>query len=233
MSTLYQPVSDAVAQIVTTIGLLACCVAFSCLGLWQINRSHEKQVIEDRLDASLTAAPIELQADAQPFSRVRVSGRFDPETLFFIDNRVFQGRPGFEVIQAFDTHGGARLLVDRGWTETTEAHELLAPTGAIEIIGLLLPDFGAGLTFGQTPEESWPMRLQTLDLETMSRVAETNFSDLLKLRAHEPGALQVQAFELPMSSSRHMGYAVQWFGLAFAAVVIWSLLARQHWKQRA
>lgn len=213
------------------MGLLACCVAFSSLGIWQINRSHEKQRIEERLATATTAAPIRLQAGAQSFSRVRASGRFDPEILFFIDNRVFQGRAGFEVIQAFNTRDGLRLLVDRGWTETTDTRAHLAPTESIEIIGLLLPDFGAGLTFEETPAQSWPMRLQTLDLETMVRLAKTNFSDLLKLRAHEPGALRVQSFELPMGSSRHKGYAVQWFGLAIAAVVIWVLLARKHVRQ--
>lgn len=220
--------SDIRAPILITLGLLACCATFSSLGIWQINRSHEKQLIENRLDTSLTAAPSDLQLDSQSFSRVRASGRFDPETLFFIENRVLQGRPGFEVIQAFDSHDGVRLLVDRGWIDTTQTREHLAPTEAIEVIGLLLPDFGTGLTFGETPKHSWPMRLQTLNLETMTRVAETNMNSLLKLRAHEPGALQVQAFELPMGSSRHMGYAVQWFGLAIAAIVIWVLLARKH-----
>ena len=228
------------AQFLITLILLACCALFASLGYWQTTRADGKRLIEEQLVASYASAPSELRAEAAAFSRIRARGQFNPQFQFLIENRVRNGQPGYEVIQAFDTADGLRLLVDRGWTGTNawraRGKVAPAPSEDVEVIGLLLPDFGAGVTFEnsstENPVKSWPAHLQTLDLETMTRMAEANIPHMLKLRNGEPGALGAQAFELPMSSERHTAYAVQWFGLALTAIIIWILLARRQFARR-
>ena len=223
------------AQILITLILLACCALFASLGYWQMTRADGKRGIEEQLAASYASAPSELRAQSAPFSRIRAHGQFNPQFQFLIENRVHSGQPGYEVIQAFDTANGLRLLVDRGWTGANTGIAR-PPSEDVEVIGLLLPDFGAGVNFEtastKKPLTSWPAHLQTLDLETMTSMTEANIPHMLKLRNGEPGALSVQAFELPMGSARHTAYAVQWFGLALAALIIWIVLARRQFARK-
>ena len=228
------------AQFLITLILLACCVLFASLGYWQMTRADGKRLIEEQLAASYASAPSELRAQSAPFSRIRAHGQFNPQFQFLIENRVHSGQPGYEVIQAFDTADGLRLLVDRGWTGTnagrTQGDAPPAPSEEVEVIGLLLPDFGVGVTFEaeltKKPIKAWPAHLQTLDLETMTSMTDANIPHMLKLRNGEPGALSVHAFELPMGSARHTAYAVQWFGLALAALIIWIVLARRQFARK-
>ena len=223
------------AQFLITLILLACCVLFASLGYWQMTRADGKRLIEEQLAASYASAPSELRAQSAPFSRIRAHGQFNPQFQFLIENRVHSGQPGYEVIQAFDTANGLRLLVDRGWTGANTGIAR-PPSEDVEVIGLLLPDFGVGVTFEaeltKKPIKAWPAHLQTLDLETMTSMTDANIPHMLKLRNGEPGALSVQAFELPMGSARHTAYAVQWFGLALAALIIWIVLARRQFARK-
>lgn len=185
------------------------------------------------------SAPATWSLDSSPFSRVSIRGRYDQQHIFFIDNRIHLGRPGVAVIQAFAADNGERLLIDRGWMSLPDRQSQLippaSPVNEVEIVGLLLPDFGVGFTLeANEPEPSeaaGPMLIQQLDLKFISGLADTEPQYLLRLRGGEPGALITQPFELPMGSQRHLAYAVQWFGLALASIIIWVYLARRHLKK--
>lgn len=197
--------------------------------------------METRLEASLTSAPEALLKGSKPFTRVRVRGRYDLSHLFFIDNRVHLGEPGAQVIQAFRSTSGQGVLIDRGWISVPDRlfalTPLVTPVDEVEVVGLLLPDFGVGLSLESGQPEptrlAEPMLLQQLDIKLMSRLANTERAYLLRLRGGEPGALTTKPFELPMRSERHYAYAVQWFGLALASIIIWLHLARRYLKDRS
>ena len=229
------------AQLGITLGLFACCAVFCALGYWQVTRAEEKRLIETHLEASLTSAPEALSRDSKVFSRVRVRGRYDPSHLFFIDNRIHLGQPGVEVVQAFQSRSGQRLLIDRGWMSVPDRLFPIIPPATpedeVEIIGLLLPDFGVGFTLESSQpslvDPVGPILVQQFDLEFMSGLANTEPEYLLRLRGGEPGALTTLPFTLPMGSQRHLAYAVQWFGLAVASIIIWLYLARKHLTKRS
>ena len=229
------------SRLVATVFLLSCCAAFVSLGVWQLSRAEEKRLIEDGLRTSLIAATQEWHQHSQAFTRVRVRGRFDPEQVFFIDNRIHLGEPGVQVVQAFDTHAGARLLVDRGWMPHPDRRVAIkspaTPTAQVEIVGLLLPDFGTGPQFDDgerdMADHQWSRRLQQLSLKRMRILANVQHEHLLRMRVGEPGALTVMPFELPVSADRHLGYAVQWFGLALASIIILMGLARKYSCKKA
>ncbi len=187
------------------------------------------------------SAPTPWSADSTPFSRVSVRGSYDASQMFYVDNRVYRGQPGVQVIQAFESTSGRRLLVDRGWMSFPDRQSQPppppSPADEVEIIGLLLPDFGVGFSLESRrldPRESLrPLRIQQLDLKFIGELADTESQYQLRLRNAEPGALTTQPFALPMGSERHLAYAVQWFGLALAAIIIWLFLVRRHLSRRS
>ncbi len=238
MKRLYVNTLPASSVIVVGLLLLACCALFTSLGAWQLSRADDKRSIEAQLQASLTKAAEDWHVRTATFTRVRVQGRFDAERMFLIDNRTRLGEPGVQVVQPFETKDGQRLLVDRGWMPNPNRQSMRAPStpkSEIEIIGLLLPDFGVGPRLGDahsTADDPWPRLLQQLDLERMGELADARRTSILRLRGGEPGALIAQPFELPMGADRHFGYAVQWFALALTSIILTLILAYRTRRKR-
>ncbi len=113
------------------------------LGFWQIDRGAQKRTIEDARLASYGALPVDEAhlMDAPAFSSARVEGRYDGERQFLVDNRSQRGMAGYAVVTPFDSVGGRRLLVDRGWVAApasrSELPDVPPPSGVVKIVGTL------------------------------------------------------------------------------------------------
>src|SRR3982751_1367641 len=76
------------------------------LGQWQLRRAAEKEAIEQRIAARAKEPPLRLDgagasaadADALEFRQVLVRGEFLPGWTLYLDNRPYEGKPGFHVI---------------------------------------------------------------------------------------------------------------------------------------
>src|SRR5687768_2143218 len=78
------------------LGALGCAAGIA-LGNWQSGRAEEKR----------TAARVE---------RVVVRGQFLHQHTLLLDNRLRQGRPGYEVLTPLALEDGrTHVLVNRGW----------------------------------------------------------------------------------------------------------------------
>lgn len=90
------------------------------LGQWQTGRAQQKTAILEQQERALKAAPItptssELDLKVDEYRRIDIVGRWDPESVVYIDNRQFNGRPAVQVIQGFVPNGKSfQIPVDRG-----------------------------------------------------------------------------------------------------------------------
>jgi surfeit locus 1 family protein len=98
------------------------------LGVWQWNRSLEKQAIfaaierqasqtagrEETLGRSLPWQPGQ-SAQALDRKEVIIQGRWLSDTTFYLDNRLLNGRPGVHVITAVQLSDQSLVWVNRGW----------------------------------------------------------------------------------------------------------------------
>ena len=101
---------------------------FVQLGYWQWHRAQAREASwrnfargADQVVALDSAATGTLPL----YQRVRVQGTFDSAHQFLLDNRSFQGRPGYEVLTPLTRAGAATLLVDRGWVPFTASRRQL------------------------------------------------------------------------------------------------------------
>ena len=70
----------------------------------------------------------------------------------------------------------------------------------------------------------WPKLIQNLQIDDLQQqVGQPIFPYVVRLDAGMPGAYQTewQVFAVGFGPERHIAYAVTWFTLAFALVVIW------------
>ena len=215
--------------IVVTLGL-----AFLLnLGFWQLDRAEEKRTILAEIDSRQTSEPLTLeQLDSKEdkgYFKVKFSGRFLAEPQFLLDNKIRKGQPGFEVIQGFSTQNRI-ILVNRGWIPLprlrADLPEVPTPADPQTIIGEVnLPSEAIVLREDQLPvEEISQFVIQAID---MPKLAEYFASQDIQI---EPWIVRQEGEDafftrtwvnVSMPPERHTSYAVTWFGLAIALIIIY------------
>jgi surfeit locus 1 family protein len=202
------------------------------LGFWQLGRSEQKQALLDQY-ARGQQSQLELTAEnahtLPRYQRVAVTGRYDPSHQILLDNMPSHaGQPGYRVLTPMQTAAGW-LLVDRGWLpmgrSRAELPDISVSADERSITGTIddLPRPGIELdTPAIDASVPWPRVLnfpKHPDLEQQLR--RPLLPGVLLLDASLPdGYGRVWEAHIGVSPQRHIGYAIQWFALAAAAVII-------------
>lgn len=207
------------------------------LGVWQLHRADYKRHLQAEYDQyqNEPAAPLasEMRAVAAlQFHRLRVHGWYEGDRQILIDNRIHQGRPGYEVLTPFHIDGGpVRILVNRGWVAAGSDRKppaIDAPTEAVEVTGVAMVPVPPGLVLGDVhpPGPNWPATWQYLDMGDYARMV--NFPVLPVVLLLDPdspaGGFVRQWARLDTGIQTHQGYALTWFSLAAALVAIYILV---------
>lgn len=217
---------------------------FSGLGVWQLGRAKQKramleqvaQVLHDRQPRPLADAA--QHARAQEFDWAAGSGRFAPGPAVLLDNQTHQGQAGVRAYRVFvPDAGGAPLLVDLGW-QPLDAQRQLPPVPALadthRVAGLLAPPPSAGLLRAPAQAQANGDLLAVV-LDPAALAAPLRQPALaqrvLKLDPALPVGFPRDLDVLPntLPPERHLGYAVQWFGLALAVLITAGVLT---WRRR-
>ena len=220
----------------TTLLTLLMLPALLGLGRWQLQRAAEKRVVQARFAAEQAAVPRDLaQLPAVPaqYARVRMRGHYDNAHSFLLDNRMWHGRFGYEVLTAFvPADAGRAVLVDRGWVAGDPARlqrpQIAAVEGEVDLTGSVYRDT-ARFHFVDNPHEThWPKLIENLRMDDLQQqFAAPIFPFVVRLDAAMPGAYRTewQVFPNGFGPERHIAYAVTWFALAAILAVIWCLLS--------
>ena len=210
------------------------------LGLWQIDRGHEKQAIIDQHTAALNAGPTPLrqslldQRSLHQDDRVEVAGHFSADNYLLIDNQIFAGRVGYHVVALLEVDAlRARVPVNLGWVPIPGRRDLLPaielPSGPLHVQGRVnLPAERPFLLSEQRFETQLPQRIQYLELTPLSETLQLELAYFTILLDETADFGFERDWPVVVSEPhRHYAYAVQWFGLAIAALVIFIIASRR------
>lgn len=222
-------------RLVPTLAVLVLLPCLIGLGLWQLERGRGKAALEARVQAMSEQAPVPLSEALRDtaslqYRAVTAEGEFVPALQHLLDNRLDHGRPGYEVLVPLRLASGDYLLVNRGWVAAApdrRSHPQPAvPEGPVRLEGHLRPAPERGLYLGEG--EMAPRAnavVQYVDLPALRRGLDGHLLDpvlyLSPASAHGLGPREWVIAAMP--SSRHYGYALQWFSLALALVVLYVL----------
>lgn len=202
------------------------------LGEWQMRRAAEKEAIEQRISEREKAQPLRLEgisagpadADALEFRPVAVRGEFLPGWTIYLDNRPYQGKPGFHVITPLKIEGSGRhILVARGWiardvADRSRIPEIATPAGVVEIRGTVRRHAGRLLQLGQPAPLKPGAIVQNLDPAQLAQASGLEFEPFIVEQAGKAKDGLVRDWPRPsVGMDRHFGYAFQWFALAATA----------------
>jgi surfeit locus 1 family protein len=204
------------------------------LGFWQLTRAEEKRQLLAvyQYQRELPAIPLtELDAKTNnTYRTIRIEGVYERDTYWLLDNRSRNGKVGYEVIMPLLSTKG-RILINRGWIEApllrTELPQIDTPIGNVEIEGYLYPLSLNALINNSASDlaRAWPKRVLQLDQATVEKALAVDVYPLwLRITDTSPGALVTQWSVINTQPEKHVGYAVQWFALAFALVMLYGWL---------
>ena len=197
------------------------------LGVWQIDRGYNKKELENTFLERQSQPVKEIKYNAflesDLYRNVVLEGKY-LEKVFFLDNKIHNGKPGLKVFSPFETTNNNLVLVSRGWIELEDRSKL--PTinttkNVLKLQGVLRPesqDFV--LKNEEMNNRNNPILLQTINLSELSNFLGKPLSPyILELSELSESAFVKTWQPINLSSFRHFGYAVQWFGLAVVLIV--------------
>lgn len=187
------------------------------LGLWQVRRMDWKRDLLAMIDARIAAPPIDLSILPAPdpvtdrYRAVSVSGTTTGEDLLFLTGKKGVGA-GYEVIAAFETAQGRRVMVDLGFIPES-LRDTPRPGAAMHITGNLVwpdeqdsytpaPDKGLRLWFARDVA-SMSLFLQTEPVLVVARTAQGSGAAIVPVPVNTSG--------IP---NNHRQYASTWFTLS-------------------
>ena len=197
------------------------------LGQWQIGRAQYKENLQQRFDAQTRAPAVSIggqpvERDGILFRRVEVRGEFVPQHTVFVDNRMYQHRPGLYVATPLRIAGSQRyVLVNRGWVPGNRDRsppQVSTPAGEQVVQGIAV---------------AYSERY----LELSAQVAEGSIRQNLVLeRYRQETGFELQPFVIQQDSvasdglvrvwsrpdlgrNTHLAYAFQWYALSLAILI--------------
>ena len=216
----YMPAS----LIVATLALLI------SLGFWQLDRADEKRAIEDKI-AIANSANVELVVSTEllkdkEYYHVRLQGSYVDDKQFIYDNQIVDQISGYYVLTPFVLNGDSKtILINRGFIAWNGRRDKLADIGVedelTEVkVQISKPVKRMELKAVEITAE-FPVLIQAIDLDVMSAIASLDFISVVGLLSPEYENGFVRQWE-PYTGSieRHVGYAIQWFLMAFVLAFI-------------
>jgi len=220
--------------IVATLALLI------SLGFWQLDRADEKRAIEDKI-AIANSANVELVVSTEllkdkEYYHVRLQGSYVDDKQFIYDNQIVDQISGYYVLTPFVLNGDSKtVLINRGFIAWNGRRDKLADIdveGEITEVKVQIskPVKRMELKASEISGE-FPVLIQALDLDAMSAIASIDFVSVVGLLSPESSNGFVRRWE-PYTGSieRHIGYAIQWFLMAFVLAFIGIRLALKQRK---
>ena len=215
-----------------TLATLVLLAVFVSLGRWQWQRGQAKQAVwsEFERNAPARAAGARELATLERFAHVSLSGRFLPRQQFLLDNRSHAGQPGYEVLAPFVLSDGTTILVNRGWVPFTGYRERLPDVALAEAPSRVvtgrtdeLPT--AGLASGRASPETgpaWPKLTSFPTREELERALDRKLERRVLLLDANVADGYVREWTPPgLAPSRHLSYAIQWWGFATVLLVLY------------
>jgi surfeit locus 1 family protein len=219
----------------TTLLAIVLIALLVSLGRWQLHRAAEKRVLFDSFAAGSGAArSIELDTPKLPrYSQVEAVGHYDDTRQILIDNMVNVERAGYFVMTPFALRDGGWVLVNRGWIPLGKSRRdrpaIPVAAGERRIRGradnLPSPGIRMGVPAALAPPypvvASFPTQADIAHL--LQETRWTSAADSILLDPADADGYVRNWAPPGLPPLRHVGYAVQWFGLALTLAVIYAV----------
>jgi cytochrome oxidase assembly protein ShyY1 len=232
------------------VAVIAAAAVMVLLGRWQYDRYEARHEVNARIEASATAAPVELAsvlaapsgpagtvgsppaADAA-WTRVTVTGRYDPANVVLVRGRTVERQVGFEIVTPLVLADGSAVLVDRGWVPPAPGGAMAQPTvpatppGDVTVTGVLKLSESRG---GDVTRTDGGLETRRVAVPRIAAALPYPvYGAFVQLDEQDPPADPAFVAVPPDRQNDWLngGYAVQWWLFAGMTLVAYGWLARR------
>ena len=205
------------------------------LGTWQVQRLGWKTALIAERETLMAAEPLvitDIAASVPGWRTVRVGGEFLNDKSLLVGPHSWHSLPHWRLVTPLRLPTGGFVLVDRGWVpdqgKRAAFRGAARPAGQVTVEGIArLPTATGYFSPPNLPEkDSWfrvapeamGVRLALANVAPFWVVAQGRNAD---------GGYPVPDVQIPMPPNNHLQYAITWYGLALAALVI----AGVYWRR--
>jgi surfeit locus 1 family protein len=209
------------------------------LGNWQGDRAAYKIAQQTQLDAAMKSTPLDvatLNASKENIATLRyrpvtARGTFDAKHLYFVDNKIQDGKAGYAVLQRLTFDGTNRsVFVERGWVaanaDRAQLPSIDTPANIVSISGRI--NLPISRNPGTITNDFATARINYVNLEELQ-------SRLGKALGDSGAVIEPYVFEqsagdgfiagtqraLPSSGhQKNLAYQVQWYAFAGLALIL-------------
>ncbi|ERK69884.1 SURF1 family protein [Leifsonia aquatica] len=226
------------------LGYLAFAIAFAIacgfLSNWQLARSKEAAAANALISQNFDSKPVPLTSElptltsyskGQEWTRVTVTGTYEPDLQLLARNRPFNGNPGFEVLTPLRTADGSLFIVDRGWVPTGNDsddpdHVPAPPSGTVTVVARLKASEPAIDGRTAVGRQVGTIQLSVVKQKMDTGAVYTGAYGLLDSEKPAPASAPTPTVTEPPTQDEglHWSYMIQWiifaligfFGLGYA-----------------
>ena len=228
-------------KLIPTLFTIPALITLLALGTWQVQRLDWKQDLIDKLQARAALTPSALPAspldeETHEFLPVQVTGTYDHANEFHLVNRALNGKAGINVVTPLILADGSAVLVNRGWVPFEARDPALRPDGQLPgvqtVTGLLRfvkPRSWIQETFvpENEPENNAWFNIDPPAMAATAGQATLPVHYILSSDRSERGNLpRGKQWSLDIKND-HLEYAITWYSLALALLVIYILFHRK------
>ena len=197
------------------------------LGVWQIDRGYKKKELEntflERQSQPVKEIKYNTLENSDLYRNVVLEGKY-LDQIFLLDNKIHNGKPGLKVFSPFESINESLVLVSRGWIEFEDRSNLpmiKTERNALKIQGILRSESKDFILKNDNMKKNTnPILVQTINLDELSNYLGKPLSPyILELSELSKSAFVKTWQPINLSSFRHFGYAVQWFGLGLVLII--------------
>jgi len=209
------------------VGALVVAAACVRLGVWQLERLHQRRERNALLLAARARPPLQVDRSLPPDSacdrRLHARGVYDYAHERLWHARGYEGVPGVDLVTPLRLADGAAVLVDRGWAPSPDAYhvdQLAYREGDSAVV------LGLGMRAPRARGDVDPVALRdSLPYRLLPFVIQQLPPAAAPYRPLPPGLIRWPIPEL--SDGPHLSYAIQWFSFAVIIGVGSLALARK------
>ena len=213
-----------------TICALITFIILMSLGGWQLHRLQWKETLIERLQERDKAESVRLPSiinneEDYEFRKIFVSGEFMHDKEFFLVNRSLRGKPGLNVVTVLKrTDGEGYVLINRGWIPFQNREPATRRKGQvrgpIKIEGIVrLAKGPSAFTPKNEPHNNTWFYIDPVGMAASIGLPPFQSHYVLSANSYAGGFPLGHQWRVDLKND-HLQYAITWFCLALALVVV-------------
>lgn len=214
------------------------------LGFWQLERAEEKRALITLFKQQNELGPLAITGNLKVdeklnYRTAKVAGKYNSGKQIFIDNKIHQGKTGVYVLTPFKLKNSQySILVNRGWVpmviDRSSLPEVKTATQELTLNGKLKISTEKPFTVGEQfqSNQGWPALMQWINITEIEKKSGLKLLPYIFLLDEKENTGYVRNWKpVVMLPEKSTSYAVQWFSLALALMVIYIVVNLKEVKE--